>query len=281
MSKTRGYVFTINNPNGWDDADLEKAKDASSYLVYGKEVGENGTPHYQGYIRFANPVTFKRVKALIPRAHIEVQKGTAAQAAEYCKKDGDFIEHGDAPISRSGHGMRTKLMWRQCIDWAESGELDKIKDEYPHIYVLHHTKLLGLRKRANGILPGSLQNEWWVGPTGTGKSRSLWELYPEHYPKQLNKWWDGYNDERVIAMEEMDPDHGRYLGHFIKTWADRYPFSPEVEGSTLRKIRPEKIIILSNYTIEECFERVQDREPIKRRFKVKHFHEFFNDLELE
>lgn len=124
-------------------------------------------------------------------------------------------------------------------------------------------------------MSGGLQNEWWVGPTGTGKSRHLWNVYPKHYPKALNKWWDGYNDEDVVAIEEMDPDHGQYLGHYVKIWADRYPFSPETKGGYLSKIRPKKIIILSNYTIEECFPRPQDVDPIKRRFTVKHFHPFF------
>lgn len=78
----------------------------------------------------------------------------------------------------------------------------------------------------------------------------------------------------------MNPEAGKYLGYFIKIWADRYPFSPEIKGSTIKKIRPEKIIVLSNYTIDECFEKVQDREPIKRRFKVVNFYNFFlNDLE--
>lgn len=267
-TKSRGWCFTINNFNGWDIALVENLKDSCEYLVYGKEVGENNTPHLQGYIRYKHAQHFRRIKELLPRAHIEPQRGSFQQAADYCKKDGDFTEFGQPP-KKPGSG--SKIMWKKCIEWAEKGELERIKDEYPSVYVLHFTKLLGLRRRELGILSGDLLNEWWVGATGTGKSRRLWELYPEHYPKSLNKWWDNYSDEDVVAMEEMDPEHGKYMGHFIKIWADRYPFSPEIKGASIKKIRPKKIIILSNYTIDECFERVQDREPIKRRFKVVEF----------
>lgn len=76
QSKSRGYCFTINNPTGWDDADIDKVKEATIYGVYGIEVGEEGTRHYQGFIRFEHPVSFMRVKGLLPRAHIEQQRGS-------------------------------------------------------------------------------------------------------------------------------------------------------------------------------------------------------------
>lgn len=278
MSRSRGWVFTINNPTEWDEVDLANLKNEADYLIYGKETGECGTPHYQGFVRFLNARSFASVKSLLPRAHVELQRGAAWQAADYCRKEGDFQEFGNVPSKPSG--SKTKLMWKQCIEWAESGELDKIKEEYPHIYLLHMPKLLAIRRRQLGILPGSLSNEWWVGPTGSGKSRRLWELYPDHYSKGLNKWWCGYGDEPVVAIEEMDPDHGKYLGHFLKIWADRYPFSPEIKGAHIKKIRPEKIIVLSNYTIDECFERAQDRLPIKRRFKTVHFHNLFDLIDF-
>lgn len=269
--KSRGWCFTINNPCWTDEIDLEQLQGKSEYLVYGKEEGENHTPHYQGYVRFKHPTTLNRVSQLLPRAHIEKQKGTAIQAAEYCKKDGDFKEFGEPPKSAAANGARTKEMWRKVIAYAEAGDVERIRDEYPHVFFLHFKRIEQLRLRQLGVMPGDLSNEWWVGETGTGKSRRLWELYPDHYGKQLNKWWDGYKDESVVALEEMDPDHGKFLGHFIKQWADRYPFPAEVKGSNLGRIRPGKIIILSNYEIDECFEREQDRDPIKRRFKVVRF----------
>lgn len=268
--KHRGFCWTINNPTGWDLAQVEALADLSTvkYQVYGEEVGQEGTPHFQGFTWFVHPVRFHLINDVLTRAHIEPSRGSPAQAADYCKKDGKWKEWGIPPTPP---GKGAKDMWRKIIEWAEAGDLERIKLEFPGQYVLHQRKLLDLRRRSLGILDGDLQNEWWVGPTGTGKSRTLWQLYPSHYGKALNKWWDGYEDEDVVAIEEFDPEHGKYLGHFIKIWADRYPFSPEVKGSHIKKIRPIKIIILSNFTIDECFERIQDREPIKRRFKVKRF----------
>lgn len=268
--KSKGFCFTINNPNESDLEALDKLKEESSvlYLVWGTELGESGTLHYQGFVRFKHPITFDRARRLVGgRGHIEVQKGTSQQAADYCKKDGIFVEHGELPRSAA---KTSKEMWRKIIEWAENGEIEKIKDEYPHAYFLHRSKIISMRKRESSIL-GDLLHEWWVGPTGTGKSRKLWAEYPEHFPKSLNKWWDGYADEDTVAIEEMTPAAGQFLAHYLKIWADRYPFSPEIKGGTLKKIRPKKIIVLSNYTIEECFPESQDNLPLKRRFKVVNF----------
>lgn len=142
------------------------------------------------------------------------------------------------------------------------------------MYFLHRPKILSLRKRESNII-AELVHEWWVGPTGTGKSRRLWAEFPDHYPKSLNKWWDGYDNEEVVAIEEMTPAAGQFLAHYLKIWADRYPFSPEIKGGQLKRIRPKKLIVLSNYTIDECFENNQDSLPLKRRFKVVQFEQLW------
>ena len=58
------------------------------------------------------------------------------------------------------------------------------------------------------------------------------------------------------------------MSHFLKKWADRYSFDAEVKGSKLI-IRPERIIVTSNYSIEEVFcDDIMMQNAIKRRFEV-------------
>lgn len=264
-SKSRGWCFTINNPGDFDAIDIEDLKKNTIYGVVGKEVGETGTPHLQGFCRFEHPVSLTRLKGILQRAHLEPQRGSTKQAADYCKKEGDFVEWGEPPVEKKSNKER----WRWIVNMAENGELDAIKDEYPGEYLRYYDRLRGLRRR-EPIIMDELQNEWWWGPTGTGKSRHAWEVYPDHFPKPLNKWWDGYNGEETVVIEEWAPKNEMTASN-LKIWSDRYPFSAEVKGGTLQRIRPKRIIVTSNYKIEDCFEREEDLLPLKRRFKVVHF----------
>lgn len=275
-TRARGWVFTLNNYTQEDVAHIHDIH-GYRYLTYGKEVGEANTPHLQGYIHYNTVKSFAQVKRDLLRCHIEERRGSLEQAIDYCHKDGEFVELGERPLSKKEKGDKGgeayKQKWKKLLALAESGELDKIKEIAPAEYVLHFPKFKSLRDYQSTIIDGALGHEWWYGPTGTGKSRTVWELFPNHYQKELNKWWCGYNGEDVVVIEEWCPKN-ECTGSHLKIWADRYPFTAQIKGGSLQKIRPKKIIVLSNYTIDQCFTNVEDLLPLKRRFTIKHFSEF-------
>lgn len=64
------------------------------FIIYGKEVGKNGTPHYQMFVCFRRTTSFNKVKKIFPRAHIEHTRGSFKEARDYCAKQGNFYEYG-------------------------------------------------------------------------------------------------------------------------------------------------------------------------------------------
>lgn len=257
--------------NNYTDEDIHKLENAGySYLIYGFEIGENGTPHLQGYIHFVHEKTLNKMKKIQPRAHFERRRGTIQEAVDYCKKDGDFHEFGHV---RGNNGETAKAArWKEITNLAEQGLLDQLKDQYPREYFLHYSTIMKLRSHKQGVLDGPLEHEWWVGPTGTGKSKKVWEDFPEHYQKQANKWWDDYNNQDIVVIEEWEPKN-ECTASKLKVWCDRYPFPAEIKGGILQGLRPKKIIVTSNYTIRDCFPNPNDYEPLERRFKVVQFGE--------
>lgn len=127
-------------------------------------------------------------------------------------------------------------------------------------------KLMSRRLPKTEVLDGPIQNEWWYGATGTGKSKLAWDKYGKIcFQKMLNKWWDGYCDEPVVVIEEWSPKN-EVTASALKIWADRYPFTAQIKGGVLQKIRPRKIVVLSNYRLSDCFPDNRDLEPLQRRF---------------
>lgn len=116
MSRSRKYVFTINN---YTDDDIARLSNMGTlYLCYGKETGENGTPHLQGFLYYKNSKSFNAIKKNLPRAHLEIAKGSVAQNVEYCSKDGDFTELGKRPRKYEINNLS-----RYSPDWSRWKEM--------------------------------------------------------------------------------------------------------------------------------------------------------------
>ena len=46
--------------------------------------------------------------------------------------------------------------------------------------------------------------------------------------KCRNKWWDGYDGEDVVLLEEIAPEH-KELCQELKIWAQERPFRAEIK----------------------------------------------------
>jgi len=92
MAKSKNWCFTLNNYTEEDIKDI--ALWECKGVAYGKEVGENGTPHLQGFVCFKNQVRFQTVKDLHAKAHWEIMHGRLDQNKAYCSKQGELTIHG-------------------------------------------------------------------------------------------------------------------------------------------------------------------------------------------
>jgi len=94
-------------------------------------------------------------------------------------------------------------------------------------------------------------------------------LQQKFYSKSANnKWWDKYDGEENVLIEDIDTTHS-YMGFHLKIWADKYAFPVEVKNSG-DLIRPKRIVVTSNYPIRTIFPDPSIHEPLERRFKVIH-----------
>lgn len=284
MSRSRAWIYVWNNYTPEHETKLQGI--TSIYHIYGREKGDSGTPHLQGYIYFKCAKTFETMQKMFAGAHVERAKGSPQHNRTYAAKgeqpkleweefrtDGpNYGRHAD--IYESGtlpsQGKRTDI--DKCKDFIDSGaSMREIANEFPALIVRYSTGISKLRSllRAPPEPIDGFDFHWYYGDTGTGKSLAARTENPDAYIKNKNKWWCGYDHEDVVIIEEWTPDY-KMLADYLLQWCDHYPFQAEVKGSSML-IRPKRIVITSNYTIEDCFEDSKSLPPLLRRFKIKHF----------
>lgn len=88
MTTTRStnWSITINNPTDTDEECIALARQKGWKVEGQKEVGQNGTPHYQLLVKTPQ-VRFSALKKQFPRAHIEVARNPIALSQYVVKED--------------------------------------------------------------------------------------------------------------------------------------------------------------------------------------------------
>lgn len=275
-NRHRAWVFTINNYTEDDtDAVYALSQDAA-YVSVGREVGEQGTPHYQGFVMFATLKAFAQVKALLVRAWIapKAKKSSFNQAIGYTQKDNDFYESGARPIDAIAKGDLEKQRSKRNLEAIMEGRYDDVDTDILVSQLRNYEYAAQRLKRARtgnaATLDGVLDNMWVHGDAGVGKDTFVNSLAPNAYVKEPNtKWWDGYDGQDDVTIRDLGPDHDPRV---VKVWADRYPFPAEVKGATLGMIRPKRIFVTSNYAPDDLYQP-PDLDAVMRRFQVVHAHD--------
>lgn len=293
--EARHWIVVINNPTELDRAQVLTLREHLDYSIFAEEIGEGGTPHLQGYICFKKKKKFTVVKKMLPRANLQVKNGTVAQAIAYCKKgtqpkeewsqlkeagpnygkDAEYVEWGEVPEEQTAKGHKESLArYQDTVTKAKEDRLDEISAD--HLLKYYKTIKSIREDTKNKVLPkdlewsrqlGNTPNLWIYGPTGTGKSTlARRSVIGSWYYKMNNKWWQDYNGEETVIIEDIGRTH-EWMGDFLKIWGDKYAFRAECKyGSVV--LRPQVIIVTSNYHPKDLWPDENVYLPLLERFKL-------------
>lgn len=230
---SRNFTGTMNNPTMTLQEFLTVLKNiphATAARVQ-LERGENGTPHFQWVLCLSTKARLPSMVKKLKGCHVEAAKNALA-AWRYCGKEDTRVEgpeeFGVPPASRAVKGD-TKERNRMIL---EMGPLKAVEDGLVPIEKFKQLKqsldlFQVMRKDAEKV--DTLESEWHYGPTGSGKSRSVRQRFPDAFIKSNDVWWDGYQGEETVIIEEMGPK--QIGGQHLKQWADHYPFKANQKGS--------------------------------------------------
>lgn len=263
------WCLTLNNYTQAEYDAVVSAVESLNYLVVGKEVGEGGTPHLQGYLILKVQKRINQVKVILgtPRVHLEVARSTPIQASDYCKKDGDFFEFGCLPVrKRNRDELASDFNSRVCAGGARA--VSEFAGENPGVFGFSGHNLV--RNFQQAFLVPKMRAEcvvYWIwGATGVGKSHSAWAAMPNAYAKEgKHKWWHGYLGEKEVIIDDFGPDSIDIV--YLLKWFDKYPCSVETKGGVVG-LFAEKFIVTSNFTPEQIYPGHAQMPALLRRLKV-------------
>jgi len=265
-AQARHWLLTINDSDTGESwvrpAGLLGPYSTIAWLRGQKEIGATtNRPHWQLFVSFKRAVRLAAIKKLFGnRTFAEPSRSEAAEA--YVFKDDTAVEGTRFELGSKPFQRNSKTDWDAAKLAAKQGRLDDCPAD---VYIKYYRTLKSIAMD-NMSKPNDLSGVagiWIHGPPGTGKSHYARANYGTSlYLKAQNKWWDGYQGETSVLLDDLDC---KVLGHYLKIWADKYAFMAECKGSSIQ-IRPKHFIVTSNYTPEQLFDDPVLAAAIRRRF---------------
>ena len=262
--------------------------DVVGYLVFGVERGASNTPHLQGYIQFKVRRTLAHVKATLgsKRYHLEIARGSAEEADEYCRKEaGEIFERGT--ISHTANERRKRAAEEresreeQCKAIAVAVKAKKprmeIMESYPHLakYVNLLSELRPKREKAPEVL-------YIYSATGVGKTTTTKLFLEQHkllyyFKPSATKWWPGYDCQQVVVLEEFTSCFP--CTQFLQL-CDSVQYTVEIKGGHIQFDSPY-IIILTNLSREEQYQGVPPKRHAAFKRRCRDCHEIMESGDPE
>lgn len=238
MSRSRSYVFTVNNYTSSDMAGIILMSEYARYIIIGFEVGENGTPHIQGYVYFDEAKTRTTLsKKWLQRAWMEAARGNAESNFDYNTKQGDVWEFGDIPD-------QGKLA-REKIEEVMNNPLENF-----HLYNQYnksYNKLIKEERIKNiGDLHLEIINSEDMFKVANSQDGTVY----------LDVDWNAYDGEDVLMIPA-------YSSFPVINWYNKY-YPRIVRGYEIIKVCPSKVYITysdakeKNYLIKKYIDIVDE-----------------------
>lgn len=261
------WCFTLNNYTE-DERDHLLSLDVH-YIIVGREVGEEGTPHLQGYVHLKRPLRLQPCKDFLgsQRIHLEVARGKPWEADEYCQKEGDYETRGTPPPKKKRNRDELATQFNTLITQRGNDGLLEFRAENPGCWAFSGHSLL--RNYQSSIVPRPRRNvnAFWIwGDTGTGKSHAAWAAYPKAFSKEpKHKWWTGYLGEEEVIIDDFGKDNVDIT--LLLRWFDKYPTSIETKGGQMGLLATT-FVVTSNFPPQDIYAGEHQLPALLRRLQV-------------
>lgn len=265
---TRG-VITWNNPTitGEEFKQFLEGNARVKLAIFQEEVGDSGTRHFQGYIETTTRLRTNGWQNMLHpyRMSVMMAKGTKTQNHTYCTKDGRiggpwYVKSSANDYGKTKQGKRNDLDRFAELVVEHGGITEEVRGEMPgHVvrfgnhgkqymadinrekaekeelkYWLEQCRLEDEGLEITGQLPRELV--LYFGPTAVGKTTKAKMDCVRKYTEMPflkqggTKWWDGYNAQMGVLVDEWRKDMA--CMEEFNNITNAGPSSIEIKGGT-------------------------------------------------
>lgn len=258
-------------------------------MTYQLEIGEQGTPHLQGYLELGNRARLRQLKRMIgcPSIHLQRRRGTQQQAIDYCNKTdtraAEPVTIGVRDSSLAATGQTTSKLDVLALR-SRSSSIQELADEFPGAVMMYYNKIRADQSRRlyDEVSNTPVKRTCYllVGPSGVGKTSRVMKETAAAGMKLIRPYFGGSQGNRVLWFpEEYDPE--LYKACLIDDYngsdmvltdllqlLDEYPVTVNVKGAS-RLFLCTHVFITTNIPLERWYlgEDEEQRLALKRRFK--------------
>jgi hypothetical protein len=223
MTQSRWWFATWNNPPEGDDPPALGMRHTLKicFVTGQRELSRTGTEHFQFLVYLKRDQRLSYMKAIHPTIHWEPVKNLA-RCYEYVHKEesrmSTFPDFGAVPKSLTtgynGHGGREKSEPLKVINLITKSFEELAQDMSAGAYnsavrarqhYMNQVNQKNVRPTKNIPCRGQV----YYGESGVGKSTGVRLKYWEKgfFVKHPNQWWNGYNRQRIIILDDLQPSH--------------------------------------------------------------------------
>lgn len=263
VSKSAQWFLTFPRCDEEPQSLLDRYESMVQDYAIVRETHDDGAYHLHAYFKLKEPLTFDQACDVFREfADGNYQTCRSVKAVlKYMQKENKPLTNLNLEAIKNHKPKKVDL--QDLLNKPVAQALEEGLISYHNFRAYNYARGCVMQP----YTPPSLRGYWIWGKPGTGKSRAVREKYPDAYIKQQNKWWDNYDGQKVVLLDDFDC--GDPLGYHLKTWMDRYALPGEIKGASVQ-LQHDKFFITSNKSIENMFTDPDVIEAITRRCTVIH-----------
>lgn len=253
---------------------LDDRLEIKEYVIC-EEKHKDGSPHLHAFIKLFGRVRFRSDLFDIEGYHGNYQKARSFRCVvKYVTKEKNYISNIDIKSALAKKGKLTKEDLLKDVDWVlDNNKINPLQVASWYKNSCTYKMLINGKKEMPEVMPEKRRHLWIWGSSNTGKTTRLRMQMKEKGMENFfqipsNNDWIGYDDQYYLYFDEFK---GQLTIQELNKICDGGA-KMNVKGGSVMLRYDVQVIILSNFSIEECYNRAPQVliDALNNRFISEH-----------